>query len=170
IRKWIPNSINPLFGLKVSVPKRSTINKFYTPTEIQNHVDLLLKHSTTELALMYILTVLGGLRPAELRGLLWEKILIEENLMVIDHNLTRTKKSGDIYKSTKNQVERTTTLIPLAINRFEAHKEDEMLKRQRLKIRTNIEKLPVFTNDYGQPVIEAYFRDNWKRFCQRHNI
>lgn len=129
-----------------------------------------MEEDDVEIPLMYILTLLGGLRPSELRGLIWSKINIPKMEMVIDQTLLRTKTQGDIVKGTKNNTSRTIQLIPLAITLIKAHKENELAKKRRLKIRKDIETLNVFTDQNGNPVSDNYFRKEWKKICEKYGF
>lgn len=168
-RKGI-DTINPFYGLSVYCPRRTVRGRFYGPTAIQSHVETLLTHSSTELSLMYVLTLLGGLRPSELRGLTWEKIDFEEATMLIDQTYITTRTAGDSFKSTKNMEPRTIRLIPLAITLLKSHKASEVAKKKRLKIITPIEQSFLFTREDGRPISDYYFRDHWRNFCKEHDF
>lgn len=161
--------INPFEFVKVKVPRRSISNKFYSPKTIEAQIKILLDGDNTELTLMYLLTILGGLRPAELRGLKWGKIYWDSQRMLIDETLTKTKK-GFIDKTTKNNHPRSIPLIPVAIQLLENHLHQEERKRQRYKIFKPSEKCFIFTNSKGGLLSEDHFRKIWKRFCQENGF
>lgn len=167
-RKGIDH-INPFEFIKVKVPRRSISNKFYSPKTIEAQMKLLLDGDDTELTLMYLLTILGGLRPAELRGLKWGKIYWESERMLIDETLTKTKK-GFIDKTTKNDNPRSIPLIPIAIFLLKRHLKAEKMKRKMHKIHKSLEKCFIFTNSTGGLLSEDYFRRNWKKFCQANGF
>lgn len=163
-------SINPFEGLSVKCPQRSLTGKFYTPKEIQSQIKKLLEIGDVELTAMFVLTLLGGLRPAELSGLTWEKINFEKKVMLIDTNLTPTKRKGNIRKTTKNCESRTISLIPLAIDLLLMHKQDEQEKYSKLNIEKSFQSMFVFTSPSGKEIYHGQFRRRWRTFCGQNGF
>lgn len=60
--------------------------------------------------------------------------------------------------------------IAFIVDALKIHKENELLKKKRLKIYTSIENSYVFTNQEFNHTHEAKLRLYWQRFCKNHGI
>lgn len=110
-----------------------------------------------------------GLRPAEARGLKWNKINWIERKILIDESLAATD-AGYITKSTKNEEPREIDLIDLAIKLLQIHYSNELEKYKENKITKPIRENYIFTNANGDHIGESTFRNWWYNFCERNNL
>ena len=160
---------NPFKSIKIKVSRRLTKNRYYNISEVQKHLEILSEHAPVKYFLFYVLTVMCGLRPAEARGLKWNKINWIERKILIDESLAATD-AGYITKGTKNEEPREIDLIDLAISLLQLHYKNEQEKSKELKLKTDIFNNYVFTNSRGEHIGESTFRNWWKNFCERHHL
>lgn len=160
---------NPFSDITVRVPKKLNSNKFYGIEEVKHHINVLSNKAPIKYFLFYVLTVMCGLRPAEARGLKWNKIDWIEKKIYIDQSLAATQV-GYITKSTKNEEPRVLDLIDLAIKLLQIHYSDELEKYKENKITKPISENYIFTNANGDHIGESTFRNWWYNFCERNNL
>lgn len=160
---------NPFKPIKIKVSRRLTKNRYYNISEVQKHLEILSKHAPVRYFLFYVLTVMCGLRPAEARGLKWNKIDWIEKKIYIDQSLAATQV-GYITKSTKNEEPRVLDLIDLAIKLLQIHYSDELEKYKENKITKPIRENYIFTNANGDHIGESSFRNWWYNFCERNDL
>ncbi|MDO5715075.1 MAG: site-specific integrase, partial [Tissierellia bacterium] len=158
---------NPVSNICVQVPRRSIKDKYYTPEELKDCIDKLTKYANTKYLLIFSFIVTTGVRPGEMYGLKWKKIDFRKKEVLINRSLTKAKK-GYVYKSTKEEDERTLILSDFILNLLKAHKEDEKIKMDRLK--KSIENQFVFTNQEGRHLGSTAFSNFWVKFCSKYNI
>lgn len=160
---------NVVNGITIPKPKNSLNDKFYSPEEVNECITKLATYNDKSLLLIFSLSVVCGLRPAELRGLLWNKINFGKKEITIDRSLAATSK-GNIYKSTKTGDCRKLMLTDNLIMLLREHKENELVKMHKLKIKTKIEGCYVFTNNKGNPLYAKSVNIRWKNFCEKNGI
>lgn len=160
---------NPFRKIKIKVPRRLTKDRYYNIKEVQKHIKLLSEEAPKRYFLMYVLTIMCGLRPSELRGLKWNKINWIERRVLIDETLAFTD-AGYIEKGTKNKEPREIDLIDLAVKLLQIHYDNEFNKLKKLEIDEDIRTYYVFTNMKGQHLGSKTFYKFWKKFCEDHNL
>lgn len=160
---------NPFRKIKIKVPRRLTKDRYYNIKEVQKHIKLLSEEAPKRYFLMYVLTIMCGLRPSELRGLKWNKINWIERKVLIDETLAFTD-AGYIEKGTKNKEPREIDLIDLAVKLLQIHYDNEFNKLKKLEIDEDIRTYYVFTNMKGQHLGSKTFYKFWKKFCEKHNL
>lgn len=160
---------NPFSCIKIEVKRKLTSENFYNPKEVEEHVRLLSENAPLKYFLAYVLTVICGLRPSELRGVKWRKIDWEKNTILINEAVVPTK-NGFAYKGTKNGTERELFLIDLAVKLLKVHYKEEKEKLRSLKIPMKIDDNYIITNDKGQHIGVNTFIKFWKTFCEKYNI
>ncbi|MDQ3966016.1 MAG: tyrosine-type recombinase/integrase, partial [Actinomycetota bacterium] len=130
---------------------------------------------------LYILAITTGLRQGELLGLRWQDVDLNEKVVRVHQQLTRTK-GGLSFSKPKNNKGRNVTLMDLAIKALMNHRErqkDEKLKMDDLWQETDL----VFTSTKGTPLdasclLKHSFRPLLKRaglphitfHCLRHTF
>lgn len=161
---------NPANKIQVSVPNRPlSISKFYTPEEVKESLEKLSEYATTDKLTYFVLSYVCGFRPAEIMGLVWNKVSFERKEILVDKSLAATTK-GYIYKSTKNENVRTSILTDYAISLLEIHKNNEKMKYAKLKLKIPFEENYVFTLEDGSHWTNGKFRDFWCNFCKKHDL
>lgn len=161
---------NPTNKIQVSVPNRPlSVSKFYTPGEIKDNLEKLSEYAPIDKLTYFVLSYICGFRPAEIMGLIWNKISFDRKEILVDKSLASTSK-GYIYKSTKNANVRTSILTNYAISLLEIHRNNEKMKYAKLKLRIPFEENYVFTLDDGSHWTRGKFRDFWFKFCKQHDL
>ena len=160
---------NPFRKIKIKVPRRLTKDRYYNITEVQTHIKLLSKHAPVRYFLLYVLTIMCGLRPSEARGLKWNKINWIKKTVLIDESLAATDV-GYITKGTKNGEPRELDLIDLAMDLLNIHFKNESEKIKELKLKINIYDNYIFTNYKAEHLGINTFRGWWGRFCKKYNL
>lgn len=161
---------NPASKIQVNVPNRPlSVSKFYTPDELKESLEKLSEYATTDKLTYFVLSYVCGFRPAEIMGLVWNKVSFERKEILVDKSLAATTK-GYIYKSTKNENVRTSILTNYALSLLKAHKNNEKMKYAELKLKIPFEENYVFTLDNGSHWGKGKFRDFWSKFCKKHGL
>lgn len=160
---------NPFAKVKVKEGAADVKDRFYNLYEVKQHLSLLNQKASLQYFLMYVLTLLGGLRPAELRGLKWKNIDFEKQAIIIDESLTYTKE-GFVEKGTKTNNSREIKFIPLIENLLKAQRSYEKQKHKSLKTGKPLSECYVITNDKGGHIGEPTFRKWWERFCKANDL
>ncbi len=130
---------------------------------------MLSKHAPVRYFLLYVLTIMCGLRPSEARGLKWNKINWIKKTVLIDKSLAYTE-IGYVEKGTKNNEARELDLIDLAMDLLNIHFKNESEKIKELKLKINIYDNYIFTNYKAEHLGINTFRGWWGRFCKKYNL
>jgi integrase len=105
----------------------------------------------------YRFQVITGLRPGELIGLKWADC---------DGNTVHLRRAINVYNETttgKNEnARRSFGLTETAKQILE--------KQKQLQSDLNVQSPYVFTDNYGDPILERNYLKHWKRYREHHNI
>lgn len=161
---------NPTDKIKISVPNRPlNTDKFYSPDEIEVCINALDKHSDVAYLTYFVLSYMCCFRPAEIMGLKWNKVDFENQELLIDKSLASTTV-GYIYKDTKNGNIRTSVLTDYALTLLSIHKQNELQKYNKLKLKIPFEENYVFTTETGRHWYATKFRKYWTSFCKKYGL
>lgn len=161
IVKVIPT--NPMDGLVIDPVKRSLKKNFYTPAELKEIIYMFEKYAPFKYLVMTVVTLQHSMRPGELQGLKWKKILKDE--VIIDEALSYTKK-GYFLKPTKTEDHRIEELSAYEKSLLTIHRENEIKKHGT----DDIADKYVFSGDVHEHVGAGSFRQYYRDFCERYDL
>lgn len=113
-------------------------------------------HARIEIAGMY------GLRPGEALGLKWSDLDIENETVLIERQVQRSKGNGLVLKSVKQKTARTLKLHSTTVQILLAHKRHQALKKAKWTEDNNL----IFTNSLGKLVDEKSDRLAFKNLLK----
>lgn len=141
---------------------------YYQPEEINTILDKLESAPIKWKACTYLL-IDTGCRRAEIAGLKWSDIDLDDGIVTIKRNLHYSSKRGIYESSTKNGKERVLRIAEETIAVLKEHRAAQNRQREAVGDRWT-ETGFVFTKEHGQPMNPDSITDWLNKFSAAHDL